>query len=72
MTLDMRTRIRPADWCAAVRGLPAGRKPVRLIWPVGPELSPGTDVFVKMRINHGLCEMLDVMFSDVCDRSKDL
>ena len=28
-------------------------------------------MFVNMRINHGLCEMLDVMFSDVCDGSKD-
>ena len=39
---------------------------------VGPELSPGTDVFVNARINRRLREMLDVMFSDVCDRSKDL
>ena len=39
---------------------------------VGPELSPRTDVFVNVRINRGLREMLDVMFSDVCDRSKDL
>ena len=29
-------------------------------------------MFVNMRINHGLCELLDVMFSDVCDGSKDL
>ena len=39
---------------------------------VGPVLSTGTDVFVNMRINRGLREMLDVMFSDVCDRSKEL
>ena len=39
---------------------------------VGPERSPGMDVFVNVRINRGLREMLDVMFSDVCDRSKDL
>ena len=37
---------------------------------VGPERSPGTDVFVNVRINRGLREMLDVMFSDACDRSK--
>ena len=24
-------------------------------------------MFVNMRINHGLCEIVDVMFSDVCD-----
>ena len=29
-------------------------------------------MFVNMIINHGLCELLDVMFSDVCDGSKDL
>ena len=29
-------------------------------------------MFVNMRINHELCEMLEVMFSDVCDGSKDL
>ena len=28
-------------------------------------------MFVNMRINRGLREMLDVMFSDVCDRSKE-
>ena len=39
---------------------------------VGPELSPGTDVFVNVRIHRGLREMLDEMFSDVCVRSKDL
>ena len=31
---------------------------------------------MNMRINHGLCELLcellDVMFSDVCDGRKDL
>ena len=32
VTLDMHTRIRPADWCAAARSLPADRKPVRLVW----------------------------------------
>ena len=36
------------------------------------ELSAGTDVFVNVRIDRRLREMLDVMFSDVCDRSKDL
>ena len=39
---------------------------------VNLELSTGADVFVNMRINHGLCELLDVMFSYVCDGSKDL
>ena len=39
---------------------------------VGPELLPGTDVFVNVRIDRRLREMLDVMFSDVCDRSQDL
>ena len=29
-------------------------------------------MFVNMRVNHGLCELLEVMFSDVCDGSKDL
>ena len=29
---------------------------------VGPELSPGTDVFVNVRIHRRLREMLDVMF----------
>ena len=29
-------------------------------------------MFVNMRINHRLCEMSDVMISDVCDGSKDL
>ena len=72
VTLDMRTRIRPADWCAATRSLPADRKPGS--WPlaVGPERSPGTDVFVNVRINSRLREMLNVMFSDACDRTKDL
>ena len=32
VTLDMRTRIRPADWCAAARSLPADRKPALLAW----------------------------------------
>ena len=31
---------------------------------VGPERSPGTDVFVNVRINSRLREMLNVMFSD--------
>ena len=57
----MRTRIRPADWCAAATDL-----------AVGPELSTGTDVFANVRIIRRLREMLEVMFSDVCDRSKDL
>ena len=39
---------------------------------VGPELSPGMDVFVNVRINRRVREMLDVRFSDVCDRSNDL
>ena len=29
-------------------------------------------MFVNVRIDRRLREMLDVMFSDVCDRSKDL
>ena len=29
-------------------------------------------MFVNMRINRGLRELLDVIFSDECDRSKDL
>ena len=65
MTLDMRSRIRPADWCAFVRSLPGYRA-------VGPEFSTRMDVFVNMRINRRLRELLDVMCSDVCDRSKDL
>ena len=52
--------------------LAGGKKASPADLAVGAELSTGTDVFVNMRINHGLCEMLDVMFSDVCDRSKDL
>ena len=32
VTSEMRTGIGPADWCAAVRSLPAARKPVRLDW----------------------------------------
>ena len=32
VTLDMRTRIRPADWCVAVRSLSADGKPVLRIW----------------------------------------
>ena len=32
VTVDMRTRIRPADWCDAARSLSAARKPVRLDW----------------------------------------
>ena len=51
MTLDMRTRIRPADWCAAAQSLPAARKPVRL----------DGQLFVNMRINRGFSEMLDVL-----------
>ena len=61
MTLDMRTRVRPADWCAAVQSLPADIKPVRVIWQFGPELSTEADVFVNMRTNRKLREMLDVM-----------
>ena len=29
-------------------------------------------MFVNMRMNRVLCAMLDVMFWDVCDGSKDL
>ena len=68
MTLDMHSRIRPADWWAVVRSLPADSKPVRLIW----QLALSFQQFVNVRINRELREMLDVMFSDVCDRSKDL
>ena len=32
VTLDMRTRIRPADWCAAARSLPVDGKPASLVW----------------------------------------
>ena len=39
---------------------------------VDPERSPGTDVYVNVIINSRLREMLNVMFSDVCDRRKDL
>ena len=72
MTLDMPTRIRPADWCAAARSLPAARKPVRLDWQLALSSQQEQTCLVNMRINRGLREMLHVMFSDECDRSKDL
>ena len=72
VTLDLRTRIRPADWCAAVRSLPAAKKPVRLDGQLALSSQQEQTCFVNMRINRGLREMLDVMFSDECDRSKDL
>ena len=37
---EMRTGIRPADWCAAVRSLPAARKPVRLDWQLALSSQP--------------------------------
>ena len=54
-------RIFAAGWKVSLAGL-----------SVNLELSTGADVFVNMRINHGLCDLLDVMFSDVCNGRKDL
>ena len=56
----------------AARSFAAGYKVSLGGWTVNLELSRGADVFVNKIINHELCELLDVMFSDVCDRSKDL
>ena len=52
--------------------LAGGQKASPADLAVGPELSTGTDVFVNVRINRELREMLDVMFSHICDRSQDL
>ena len=48
MTLDMHTRIRPADWCATPE-LAGGEKASLAGLAVGPELSPRKDVFTDVK-----------------------
>ena len=52
VTLDMRTRIRPADWCAA-RSLPAARKPASLVWQLARSSHQGRTYSRMLRVNHG-------------------
>ena len=66
MTLDMRTRIRPADWCAAVRSLSADGKPVRRIWQLALSSHQERTYSQMFRVNHGFmwnvkCDVLRCM-----------
>ena len=53
VTLDMRTRNRPADWCAAARSLPADRKPASLVWQLALSYHRGRTYSRMLRVNHG-------------------
>ena len=53
VTLDMRTRIRPADWCAAARSLPADGKPASLVWELARSSHQGRTYSRMLRVNHG-------------------
>ena len=64
--LDMRTRIRPADWCAAVRSLSMYGKPVRRIWQLARSSHQGRTYSRMLRVNHGFmwnvkCDVLRCM-----------
>ena len=66
VTLDMRTRIRPTDWCAAARRLPADRRPVRLVWELALSSHQGGTYSRMLRVNHGFmwnvkCDVLRCM-----------
>ena len=53
VTLDMRTRNRPADWCAAVRSLSADGKPVQRIWQLALSSHQERTYSRKLRVNRG-------------------
>ena len=66
VTVDMRTRIRPADWCAAARSLPADRKPASLVWQLARSSHQGRTYSRMLRVNHGFmwnvkCDVLRCM-----------
>ena len=66
MTLDMRTRIRPADWCAAVLSLSADGKLVRRIWQLALSSHQERTYSRMLRVNHGFmwnvkCDVLRCM-----------
>ena len=66
VTLDMRTRIRPADWCAAAWSLPADRKPALLVWQLARSSHQGRTYSRMLRVNHGFmwnvkCDVLRCM-----------